>query len=226
MRSVSWRRSQPTRASGTMRSGTPRSAGGCIASSATRRVRTEPCRTSATSPSFEATSTARMLCTRRYCRGSRARHGRRHSSLRLAGVARKQGRFSDAEALYEEALASFESIGDDASIAFVCVGLADVHVDQGRFDMARVRLRRALSLLVSLRSPVGISLVLDIAAVAATDARSAARLLGKSDELGRSAGRTTRHQSTFLRAGRRRRGRRAWRRAIRCGLCSGPCAVA
>ncbi len=100
----------------------------------------------------------------------------------LGAVARKQGRFSDAEAVYEEALASFES-GDDANVAYSCVRLAEVHVDQGRFDMARARLRRALSLLVPLRSPGGIGWVLEMAAVTATDARSGARLLGKSDEL-------------------------------------------
>ena len=106
----------------------------------------------------------------------------------LADVARKQGRFSEAEALYEEALASFESVGDDALVVCACLGLAAVHVDQGRFDMARAPLRRALSLAVSLRSPVVISFVLEIAALAATDARSAARLLGKSDELREEAG--------------------------------------
>jgi tetratricopeptide (TPR) repeat protein len=101
----------------------------------------------------------------------------------LADVARKQGRFSDAEALYEEAIATDESVGDESSVAFVCIELAEVHVDQGRFDMARVRLRRALSLLVPLRSPGGIGWVLEVAAVTATDARSAARLLEKSREL-------------------------------------------
>ena len=106
----------------------------------------------------------------------------------LADVARKQGRFSDAEALYEEALAPFESVGDDAWVAFACVGLAAVHIHQGRLDMARAPLRRALSLMVSLRSPVGISFALDVAALAATDARSAARLLGKSDELREETG--------------------------------------
>jgi predicted ATPase/class 3 adenylate cyclase len=115
----------------------------------------------------------------------------------LGAVARKQGRFSDAEALYEEALAYNESIGDEASVAFVCVGLAEVHVDQGRFDMARARLRRALSLLVPLRSPGGIGWVLDIAAVTATDAKSAARLLGKSDELLEETGEPRPPQATF-----------------------------
>ena len=54
--------------------------------------------------------------------------------------------------------------------------------------MARAPLRRALSLMVSLRAPVGISFALDVAALAATDARSAARLLGKSDELREETG--------------------------------------
>ncbi len=106
----------------------------------------------------------------------------------LGDVARKQGRFSDAEAMYEEALASFESVGDDAFLAYACLGLAAVHVDQGRFDMARAPLRRSLSLAVSLRAPVVISWVLDVAALAATDAKSAARLLGKSDEVREETG--------------------------------------
>ena len=107
---------------------------------------------------------------------------------RLGAVARKQGRFSEAEALYEEALASFESVGDDALVVYACLALAAVHVDQGRFDMARAPLRRSLSLAVSLRAPVLVSWVLDVAALAATDARSAARLLGKSDEVREETG--------------------------------------
>ena len=103
----------------------------------------------------------------------------------LAEVARKQERFSDAEALYEEALAHFESVGDDANVAYGCVGLAEVRVNQGRYDMARAPLRRALSLMVSLRSPVGIGFALEVAALAATDARSAARLLGNPTSCGK-----------------------------------------
>jgi predicted ATPase len=106
----------------------------------------------------------------------------------LGDLARNQGRFSDAEALYEEALASFESVGDDAWVAVACLGLGAMHVDQGHLDMARAPLRRSLSLTVSLRSPVMVSLVLDIAALAATDAKSAARLLGKSDEVKEETG--------------------------------------
>ena len=106
----------------------------------------------------------------------------------LADVARRQGRFSDAEALYEEALALVDSVGDDSHATYVCLGLAAVHVHQGRRDMARAPLGRALSLLVALRSPVGICSALEVAALAATDARSAARLLGKSDELREETG--------------------------------------
>jgi hypothetical protein len=54
--------------------------------------------------------------------------------------------------------------------------------------MARAPLRRSLSQAVSLRAPVVISFVLDVSALAATDAKSAARLLGKSDELREEAG--------------------------------------
>ena len=54
--------------------------------------------------------------------------------------------------------------------------------------MARAPLRRSLSLAVSLRAPVLISWVLDVAALAATDAKSAARLLGKSDEVREETG--------------------------------------
>jgi tetratricopeptide (TPR) repeat protein len=115
----------------------------------------------------------------------------------LAEVARKQGRFSDAEALYEEALASFESVGDETLVAFACVELAEVHVHQERFDMGRARLRRALSLLVPLRSPGLIGYALEIAAGTATDARSAARLLGKSDELMEEFAAPTRDKGFF-----------------------------
>jgi hypothetical protein len=79
-------------------------------------------------------------------------------------------------------------IGDDMNVAFGCVGLAAVRVHQGRHDMAHTPLRRGLSLMVSLRAPIGIAFALQVAALAATDARSAARLLGKSDELREEAG--------------------------------------
>ena len=146
---------------------------------------------------------------------------------RLGDVARKQGRFSDAEALYEEALAFFESVGDDAWVAFACLGLAAVHVDQGRFDMARAPLRRSLSLTVSLRAPV-----MDQLRPRHRGARRHGCQVGGqvAREIRRGAGgdgRTTLQSSgRFIRAGRRRCGRRAWPRAIRCGVCSGPCAVA
>jgi tetratricopeptide (TPR) repeat protein len=106
----------------------------------------------------------------------------------LADVALKQGRFSDAEALYEEALAHFDLIGDDMNVVFGCVALAAVRVHQGRHDMAHTPLRRGLSLMVSLRAPIGIVFALQVAALAATDARSAARLLGKADELREETG--------------------------------------
>ncbi len=145
---------------------------------------------------------------------------------RLGAVARTQGRFSDAEALYEEAIALLDSVGDDAQIAYVCVGLAALHVDQGRFDIARAPLRRSLSLAVSLRAPVLISFVLDVAALAATDAKSAARLLGKSDGVRRRRANHA-HQSTFhtsgpspLRSTRSAKSdsMRPMQRAVRCRL--------
>jgi hypothetical protein len=42
--------------------------------------------------------------------------------------------------------------------------------------------------MVSLRAPIGIVFALQVAALAATDARSAARLLGKADELREETG--------------------------------------
>ena len=143
----------------------------------------------------------------------------------LGDVARKQGRFSDAEALYEEALAFYESIGDE------CAG--------------RIRLRRA-------RGGARRSRPFRHGAGAAEASAFAARStsipgrdrLGPRNRGGRRHGRQVGGQvareirrvaggvgdqntrARFLRAGRRRCARRAWPRAIRCGVRSGPCAVA
>jgi predicted ATPase len=103
--------------------------------------------------------------------------------MSLATVRWKQGQLAEAEALYDEALAYFEEIGDDAEEAYVSTNLAAVRLYQGRRDDALSPLGRALALCQELRSLPGFAHAFDSTALAAVDAESAARLLGKADDL-------------------------------------------
>jgi predicted ATPase/class 3 adenylate cyclase len=100
----------------------------------------------------------------------------------LASVAWKQGRLSDAEALYEEARSVFEPIGDDVQVAYSWTNLAGVRLYQGRRAEALPPLRRGLLLYEQLRSLPGLAMVFERAALA-TEAERAARLLGQADDL-------------------------------------------
>jgi predicted ATPase len=103
--------------------------------------------------------------------------------MNLANVAWKQGEFAQAEALYEEALADVESMGDDVVVAFASRCIAGVRLYQGRPDMARPPLRRALLLYEQLRSPSGLADAFEIAANLSADSWRAGQLLGKADDL-------------------------------------------
>jgi predicted ATPase len=101
----------------------------------------------------------------------------------LAWVAWKQGQLADAEALCEEALAIRETLGDHSAIVSTCIELAGVRLYQGRRDVAAAPLKRALSLVPPLRSLGHTAYALEVAALAAADAKQSTQLLGKADAL-------------------------------------------
>jgi tetratricopeptide (TPR) repeat protein len=114
-------------------------------------------------------------------------------ALHHLGYASKfRGAYVDARAALEECLKSFEALGDYEGTAWVTASLADVAVDQGRFEEAERLARDSRARLQALGEPEGIGFGLLALGVALehqgkfVEARSAlAESLSTFDELGR-----------------------------------------
>jgi predicted ATPase len=106
----------------------------------------------------------------------------------LGMIAWKQGRFVDAEALFEEALAEYEEQHDIVQIGWVSHNLAAVRLYLNRRADALPPLRRAIHIYERLRSLPGLAEAFNVTAGASSDRHKAALLLGKADSLYEEAG--------------------------------------
>ncbi|MFN5622094.1 MAG: tetratricopeptide repeat protein [Flavobacteriales bacterium] len=59
-------------------------------------------------------------------------------------VLRKQGKTNEALAMFSEALAAFRERGDETSVAYVLINMANAHIDQGEYETAQTLLDEAL----------------------------------------------------------------------------------
>jgi predicted ATPase len=109
----------------------------------------------------------------------------------LAEIAFREGEYEESLTVSQEALAIYERLGDDMGVAGACGGIGTTYLYQGRLDDARAFLSRSLTIWRGLGDRRVLGWLFALAALVAVmrgDARRAALLLGKSDDVMKEIG--------------------------------------